>query len=111
MRGRVVAHGGFADFGVDDGVNFVAYADGLFGDDLMRAHALNRRVATFHFGDDVRRTLESEIVDTGALRPFRQMMPGDRQPTPIADLTSRRSEEHTSELQSPVHLVCRLLLA
>src|SRR4051794_41514804 len=26
-------------------------------------------------------------------------------PTPIA-----RSEEHTSELQSPVHLVCRLLL-
>src|SRR5690348_17980707 len=25
-------------------------------------------------------------------------------------LASRRSEEHTSELQSPVHLVCRLLL-
>src|SRR5438876_6922465 len=25
-------------------------------------------------------------------------------------LGSRRSEEHTSELQSPVHLVCRLLL-
>src|SRR5438876_7785980 len=25
-------------------------------------------------------------------------------------LTLRRSEEHTSELQSPVHLVCRLLL-
>src|SRR5690348_18312567 len=24
--------------------------------------------------------------------------------------TSARSEEHTSELQSPVHLVCRLLL-
>src|SRR5438876_9077180 len=24
--------------------------------------------------------------------------------------TGRRSEEHTSELQSPVHLVCRLLL-
>src|SRR5690348_17835631 len=27
---------------------------------------------------------------------------------PSSDLT--RSEEHTSELQSPVHLVCRLLL-
>src|SRR5690348_17536399 len=26
------------------------------------------------------------------------------------DLGQRRSEEHTSELQSPVHLVCRLLL-
>src|SRR5258708_8539577 len=25
--------------------------------------------------------------------------------------TSKRSEEHTSELQSPDHLVCRLLLA
>src|SRR5438876_6901835 len=25
-------------------------------------------------------------------------------------LASNRSEEHTSELQSPVHLVCRLLL-
>src|SRR5690348_17514818 len=27
-----------------------------------------------------------------------------------ADCTTARSEEHTSELQSPVHLVCRLLL-
>src|SRR5690348_17505297 len=27
-----------------------------------------------------------------------------------ASATSSRSEEHTSELQSPVHLVCRLLL-
>src|SRR5690348_17738478 len=27
-----------------------------------------------------------------------------------ADLAAGRSEEHTSELQSPVHLVCRLLL-
>src|SRR5258708_26094543 len=28
----------------------------------------------------------------------------------LGDLTKRRSEEHTSELQSPDHLVCRLLL-
>src|SRR5438876_5595535 len=28
----------------------------------------------------------------------------------IAHLPGPRSEEHTSELQSPVHLVCRLLL-
>src|SRR5438876_2071537 len=27
-----------------------------------------------------------------------------------ADAAPQRSEEHTSELQSPVHLVCRLLL-
>src|SRR5690348_17637696 len=32
-----------------------------------------------------------------------------RQVTGLA-LRPRRSEEHTSELQSPVHLVCRLLL-
>src|SRR4051794_41625601 len=30
--------------------------------------------------------------------------------TPIAAAAVGRSEEHTSELQSPVHLVCRLLL-
>src|SRR5690348_17388407 len=29
---------------------------------------------------------------------------------PAQDATRTRSEEHTSELQSPVHLVCRLLL-
>src|SRR4051794_41868647 len=29
-------------------------------------------------------------------------------PAPVSNAT--RSEEHTSELQSPVHLVCRLLL-
>src|SRR4051794_41230241 len=28
----------------------------------------------------------------------------------VVVLEARRSEEHTSELQSPVHLVCRLLL-
>src|SRR4051794_41724321 len=28
----------------------------------------------------------------------------------VANRTALRSEEHTSELQSPVHLVCRLLL-
>src|SRR6266581_7078750 len=29
---------------------------------------------------------------------------------PVMPAASGRSEEHTSELQSPVHLVCRLLL-
>src|SRR5690348_17715510 len=28
----------------------------------------------------------------------------------VAFICEKRSEEHTSELQSPVHLVCRLLL-
>src|SRR5438876_3829167 len=33
-----------------------------------------------------------------------------RPPTTSAGRIPSRSEEHTSELQSPVHLVCRLLL-
>src|SRR5690348_17915012 len=33
-----------------------------------------------------------------------------RTPIDFCPLARNRSEEHTSELQSPVHLVCRLLL-
>src|SRR5690348_17688461 len=39
---------------------------------------------------------------------FGPMLP-DTEAVPFLNLESR-SEEHTSELQSPVHLVCRLLL-
>src|SRR5690348_18097721 len=42
---------------------------------------------------DFETALSSGLVSAGAAAPF-----------------SGRSEEHTSELQSPVHLVCRLLL-
>src|SRR5438876_8929476 len=39
------------------------------------------------------------------------MLAGESDPADIIRSTPRgRSEEHTSELQSPVHLVCRLLL-
>src|SRR5438876_6616252 len=39
-------------------------------------------------------------------------LPDERQPGggQRASVRAGRSEEHTSELQSPVHLVCRLLL-
>src|SRR5690348_17870309 len=43
----------------------------------------------------------------------RARLDGGRVDQPVADAGLReqvRSEEHTSELQSPVHLVCRLLL-
>ena len=52
VRGRVVAHGRLADFGVDDGIDFVAYADRLLRDDLVRPDALNGGVAALYFGDD-----------------------------------------------------------
>src|SRR5690625_5400857 len=34
----------------------------------------------------------------------------DKSRMPVASVAARRSEEHTSELQSRGHLVCRLLL-
>src|SRR5438552_9246798 len=51
-------------------------------------------------------------ADARAARP-----PGGSRPTAVGEASRRgarpargRSEEHTSELQSPDHLVCRLLL-
>src|SRR5438876_2265265 len=38
------------------------------------------------------------------------VVPGALGTTVMQFKRSKRSEEHTSELQSPVHLVCRLLL-
>src|SRR5258708_9691526 len=43
-------------------------------------------------------------------RPDHQIIPMPQSNQLIRRLAGRRSEEHTSELQSPDHLVCRLLL-
>src|SRR5690242_21785953 len=51
---------------------------------------------------------QQEVVEPGGARPFaerREMRPDLR-----TVLVPHRSEEHTSELQSHVNLVCRLLL-
>src|SRR5947208_14419013 len=45
----------------------------------------------------------------GAARPSRAAASPRRRPSPRSPRRPR-SEEHTSELQSPDHLVCRLLL-
>src|SRR6267154_5246411 len=45
----------------------------------------------------------------GASPAGRQAWAAEEEPSP-AGAPPPRSEEHTSELQSPVHLVCRLLL-
>src|SRR5258708_26448041 len=45
------------------------------------------------------------VAGSGAASPTSR----PQSPQPASPLT-RRSEEHTSELQSPDHLVCRLLL-
>src|SRR5258708_18095807 len=58
-----------------------------------------------------------ELLDGGATVPFiaryRKEATGALDDAQLRTLTERRqarSEEHTSELQSPDHLVCRLLL-
>src|SRR2546429_2387227 len=45
-----------------------------------------------------------------ARRPRRLPPGGDAVGAPVGEGPPRRSEEHTSELQSRLHLVCRLLL-
>src|SRR5690348_17438071 len=63
-----------------------------------------------------RMTLRSAIRCSPACRPARWASVRGRQLRTLMRTTPReasdrmRSEEHTSELQSPVHLVCRLLL-
>src|SRR5207253_6910913 len=48
---------------------------------------------------------EKQLTSHGA-REFKIVL----EPEKLADLLDERSEEHTSELQSRGHLVCRLLL-
>src|SRR5947208_6382407 len=54
-----------------------------------------------------------DVGDIGAALelPLRKVRGADRKLEVVLELIGRRrSEEHTSELQSPDHLVCRLLL-
>src|SRR2546422_5747450 len=44
------------------------------------------------------------------LAPAPEPLTPDARPRTSADIAPLRSEEHTSELQSRLHLVCRLLL-
>src|SRR2546422_3881431 len=52
---------------------------------------------------------ESRKLANGALLQFEKIYPLDAAYDTLAD-APERSEEHTSELQSRLHLVCRLLL-
>src|SRR5438876_9273934 len=63
---------------------------------LFRSHMIARSICARHSLRTSSRSAWSHVSSTVRGYP----------PSP----SSRRSEEHTSELQSPVHLVCRLLL-
>src|SRR2546422_2969657 len=47
------------------------------------------------------------VQQSGALAVLESLWTG---PAPLTTVVAPRSEEHTSELQSRLHLVCRLLL-
>src|SRR5438876_3218565 len=53
---------------------------------------------------------EERVLDTLLPKPRAMGFSTDEPAQPRNGETRERSEEHTSELQSPVHLVCRLLL-
>src|SRR2546429_3284166 len=74
-------------------LHHLIYPDALSKSDVARAQAHTRVV----------RRLETRRIGNAALNPLDQ---------PIDELGAhvQRSEEHTSELQSRLHLVCRLLL-
>src|SRR5438477_10062497 len=52
----------------------------------------------------------STVIDAPTGRPFTVPVPAVGPAHPSVNKTVKRSEEHTSELQSHVNLVCRLLL-
>src|SRR5712675_3161986 len=69
----------------------------------------------FFFFLMIRRPPRSTLFPyTTLFRPFASPSPAWRRDAPDRSIRSRRtrprSEEHTSELQSRLHLVCRLLL-
>src|SRR5690348_17796981 len=73
-----------------------------------RIAALNRTWLDEHLRSSVRFAFRQRA---DALALLSSPSPSDADPTRAPRSVQRpRSEEHTSELQSPVHLVCRLLL-
>src|SRR5437763_3471757 len=57
--------------------------------------------------DELRVERARDLVEQHQLRAHRE---GARDRDPLLLAAGERSEEHTSELQSPMYLVCRLLL-
>src|SRR5690625_6181894 len=77
--------------------------------DLSRLHANGVKKVVMLTGDN-RRVAQAVAGEVGVDEVRAELLPEDKL-TVVTQLQSEgRSEEHTSELQSRGHLVCRLLL-
>src|SRR5258708_28491984 len=67
--------------------------------------------ATQRVGQNPLQYVSDQLVELRAkgMAPKLRVLEGEQKPVCVID-GRERSEEHTSELQSPDHLVCRLLL-
>src|SRR5258708_9816324 len=74
---------------------------------LFRSHQVADRPGLGHFHDGEKIGMQRGLA-TGKLYYVRMAFVAHHRVQHLFD--QRRSEEHTSELQSPDHLVCRLLL-
>src|SRR5207244_13041937 len=61
-------------------------------------------------GRDAHQLEQQRHPEAGVRRDEERNVAGGRRKRPLQLRGKSRSEEHTSELQSPDHLVCRLLL-
>src|SRR5205809_1213585 len=68
------------------------------------------RTSTLSLHDALPIWAPTRLGSTAARRPRLQATPPDTITVAAPVIVSGRSEEHTSELQSRLHLVCRLLL-
>src|SRR5256885_7245140 len=80
---------------------------------LFRSHSLG--IGRYETSGGVMRSLGQQLLKRLLGRPLPAQpdeLPQTPTPDELVDLTAAavRSEEHTSELQSPCNLVCRLLL-
>src|SRR6266571_9161077 len=73
-------------------------------------HPVNRRLLLFFFFNDTATTEIYTLSLHDALPIFQARAPARWPSGPAGGAPPGRSEEHTSELQSHVNLVCRLLL-
>src|SRR5207244_11137161 len=91
--------------------SFYAYVDHRALHSFPTRRSSDLECGVLEGGADVERWVRTRVEATGVKieEPAARLL-AERCGTDVRRLRNDRSEEHTSELQSPDHLVCRLLL-